>query len=97
MLERFFSIDYADQRDTDALTDADRSFYDRILAEDIRNPDATSALYQLSSYLYRYYGKKVIILLDEYDTPMQEAYLGRMWTVRKERTGKILVRRIYLW
>ena len=30
--------------------------------------DATMALYQLSDYLYRYYGKKVIILLDEYDT-----------------------------
>ena len=27
----------------------------------------------------RYYGKKVIILLDEYDTPMQEAYMGGYW------------------
>ena len=27
----------------------------------------------------RYYGKKVIILLDEYDTPMQEAYVGGDW------------------
>lgn len=36
---------------------------------------ATSALYKLSDFLYRYYGKKVIILLDEYDTPMQEAYV----------------------
>ncbi len=40
---------------------------------------ATSALYQLSDYLYRYYGKKAIILLDEYDTPMQEAYVGGYW------------------
>ncbi len=30
----------------------------------------------LPNYLMRYYGKKVIILLDEYDTPMQEAYVG---------------------
>ena len=29
----------------------------------------------MSDYLHRYYGKKVIILLDEYDTPMQEAYV----------------------
>ena len=36
---------------------------------------ATSVIYKLSDYLYRYYGKKVIILLDEYDTPMQEAYV----------------------
>ena len=41
--------------------------------------DATLALYQLSDYLYRYYGKKVIILLDEYDTPMQEAYVDGYW------------------
>lgn len=40
---------------------------------------ATSAIYQLSDYLYRYYKKKVIILLDEYDTPMQEAYLNGYW------------------
>ncbi len=38
------------------------------------NSDATLAIYQLSDFLYRYYGKRVIILLDEYDTPMQEAY-----------------------
>lgn len=29
--------------------------------------------------MYRYYGKKVIILLDEYDTPMQEAYVDGFW------------------
>ncbi len=40
---------------------------------------AVLALNQLCSYLERYYGKKVIILLDEYDTPMQEAYLGGYW------------------
>ena len=40
---------------------------------------ASDALKQLSEYLYRYYGKKVIILLDEYDTPLQEAYVGGYW------------------
>ena len=61
------------------LTDADRAYYDRMLAEDIRETDATSSLYQLSDFLYRYYGKKVIILLDEYDTPMQEAFVDGYW------------------
>ena len=46
---------------------------------EMRDSDATLALYQLSDYLYRYYGKKVIILLDEYDTPMQEAYVDGFW------------------
>ena len=40
---------------------------------------ATLAVYKLSDFLFRYYGKKVIILLDEYDTPMQEAYVDGYW------------------
>lgn len=40
---------------------------------------ATLALHKLCKYLYDYYGKKVIILLDEYDTPMQEAYVHGFW------------------
>ncbi len=40
---------------------------------------ATRALHKLSDFLSRYYGKKVIILLDEYDTPMQEAYVQGYW------------------
>ena len=72
-------IKYSFVRDSDALTDADRLFYDRILSQEMRDSDATSALHQLSDYLKRYYGKKVIILLDEYDTPMQEAYVHGFW------------------
>lgn len=66
-------------KESKVLTDTDRAFFDRILSVDIRDTDATLALYQLSDYLYRYYGKKVIILLDEYDTPMQEAYINGFW------------------
>lgn len=40
---------------------------------------ATQALHEMCDYLYRYYGKKVVILLDEYDTPMQEAYVNDFW------------------
>ena len=46
---------------------------------DMDDVDATLAIHQLSHYLSRYYGKKVIILLDEYDTPMQEAYVNGYW------------------
>lgn len=41
--------------------------------------DATLSLYHMSRFLYEYYGKKVIILLDEYDTPMQEAFVDGYW------------------
>ena len=40
---------------------------------------AAMSLNMLSRLLMRHYGKKVIILLDEYDTPMQEAYVNGYW------------------
>ena len=67
-------------RESDILIDADKKYFEKILLdEDVRDADITVALHQLSCYLYRYYGKKVIILLDEYDTPMQEAYVRGFW------------------
>lgn len=40
---------------------------------------AADAVRTLADFLQRYYDKKVIILLDEYDTPMQEAWLSNYW------------------
>lgn len=40
---------------------------------------AQDSLRNLSVWMERYYGKKVIILLDEYDTPMQETYVQGYW------------------
>ncbi len=40
---------------------------------------ASLSLNRLCSYLSRYYGKKVLIFLDEYDTPLQEAYIHGYW------------------
>ena len=64
--------------DSGVLYESDIRYFKRV-SEDMDDSDATLALYQLSDYLYRYYGKKVIILLDEYDTPMQEAYVDGYW------------------
>ncbi|MGF0018548.1 AAA family ATPase [Sporofaciens sp. SGI.106] len=73
-------VKYSFLKESNVLADADRAFFDRMLSPvDMRDTDATLALYQLSDYLCRYYGKKVIILLDEYDTPMQEAYVHGYW------------------
>lgn len=71
-------IKFSFLRDSDALTGTDKVFFDKVLT-DMSDDEATLALHQLSNYLYRYYGKKVIILLDEYDTPMQEAYVDGYW------------------
>ncbi len=40
---------------------------------------AQDSLKVLASHLSSYYGKNTIILLDEYDTPMQEAYIHGYW------------------
>ena len=60
------------------LGEKEIEYYNRI-SSDMSESDATLALYQMSDFLSRYYDKKVIILLDEYDTPMQEAYLHGYW------------------
>ncbi|MDD6306227.1 MAG: AAA family ATPase [Clostridiales bacterium] len=64
--------------DSNLLTDADKTFFQSVCA-DMPEVVATMAIHKLSDFLYRYYGKKVIILLDEYDTPMQEAYVNGFW------------------
>ena len=69
---------YSFLQKSDVLTDIDKDFFSRI-SLDMKETDATSALHNLSDYLHRYYKQKVIILLDEYDTPMQEAYVNGFW------------------
>lgn len=63
---------------TDLLTEEEKKYFLSV------NPDmpevvASLALYKMSDFLTRYYQKKVIILLDEYDTPMQESYVDGYW------------------
>ncbi len=69
---------YAFLRESNYLSEAEKDYFDRMRAG-MSEEDAPLALYQLSDFLYRYYGKKVIILLDEYDTPMEEAYVYGYW------------------
>ena len=60
------------------LTDSEKEFY-KSVRMDMPEVVASIAINKLSDFLYRYYGKKVIILLDEYATPMQEAYVKGFW------------------
>ena len=62
----------------DTLSEKEREAYEKMDAS-VSDAEAIDALNNISRYLCRYYGKKVIILLDEYDTPMQEAYLNGYW------------------
>ena len=60
------------------FSETDRSFFEKVRAD---MPDYVSAisLKKLCDWLYSYYGKKVLIFLDEYDTPLQEAYIHGFW------------------
>ena len=49
------------------------------ISVNMEDNEAAFTLKALSGYLSRYYGKKALILLDEYDTPMQEAYVNGYW------------------
>ncbi len=51
----------------------------REISADMEDSAVSFSLKMLSCYLSRYYGKKVVVLLDEYDTPMQEAYVNGFW------------------
>ncbi len=62
----------------DCLNTDEKEQYQKISAE-MENYLAAGSLRALSNYLMRYYKKKVIILLDEYDTPLQEAYVYGYW------------------
>ena len=64
--------------ESDKLNEKEKAFYQEVTAH-MENYAAIDSLNALSGYLMKYYGKKVILLLDEYDTPMQEAYVGGYW------------------
>ena len=60
------------------LSENEKNSFARI-SDQMDDIDAATAVQKLCGYLCRYYGKKVILLLDEYDTPVQEAYLNGYW------------------
>lgn len=64
--------------DGDALNSQEKKYFDYIDAE-MTDEVAALTLHRLSICMSRYYGKNVLILLDEYDTPLQEAYVGGYW------------------
>jgi len=68
-LEHYFLLD------SDKLVTPEKE----LIQKNIEQADAVMALNQLSRYLFKHYEKKVIILLDEYDTPLQEAYIHGYW------------------
>ena len=73
--------------ESDVITDGEKNLFkafdeytnDSSSDKEIANEVVFRSIKVLSDCLYRYYNQKVIILLDEYDTPMQEAYIHGYW------------------
>ena len=65
----------------EALNESEKLAYRRLLTEMINMDDITAcdSLNHLCKYLTHVCGKKPVILLDEYDTPMQESYVYGYW------------------
>ena len=65
-------------KDSGKLAPQEVAYFDRVF-ETMAETDAVISLNKLCDFMQRYYGKSPIVLLDEYDTPMQEAYLNGYW------------------
>lgn len=63
---------------TDCLSDNEKAYYKNIKIG-MPGSIAVGAVHQMACFLQRYYNERVIIILDEYDTPMQEAWLSGCW------------------
>ena len=61
-------------KNSDKLAEYERKYFSKILEGKANEVDLTSSLENLSKMLCKYYGKAPIIIIDEYDTPIQEGY-----------------------
>ena len=67
---------YSDKRYLlEILNDDEKDLYNSFLYENANKDRYQKAVYTLTEMLCKYYGKKTIILIDEYDVPIQQGYL----------------------
>ena len=64
----------------DSLNEFKRKKFFRYCSEEATEAELQSALEFLTSCLYAYHNKRVIVLLDEYDAPLNNAYLKGYYT-----------------
>ncbi len=62
----------------DLLSQNEKEYYSTVKAG-MRTAIASDAVHSMAGFMKRYYNKEVIVLLDEYDTPMQEAWISGYW------------------
>ena len=57
---------------SDALTDEDKAYFAKMLTGTDENIE--DSIRKLSQLLYKHHGKKAVIIIDEYDVPLDKAY-----------------------
>lgn len=62
----------------DCLSENEKTYY-RSIRPGIRAEVAAGAIHSMAGFMKRYHNKEVIIILDEYDTPMQESWISGYW------------------
>lgn len=60
--------------DSDRLAEYEKTYFAKIINGEASEVDLTVSLAKLSRMLTKHYGKAPIIIIDEYDTPIQEGY-----------------------
>lgn len=60
--------------DSDRLAEYEKTYFAKIINGEASEVDLTVSLAKLSQMLTKHYGKAPIIIIDEYDTPIQEGY-----------------------
>ena len=61
--------------DSDKLTEFDKEDFKNIILKKANIAEISGAISALMGYINKYYGKKVMLFIDEYDVPIQEGYL----------------------
>ena len=70
--------------DSDKLNAGEKEKINRIINEKAEKPDYEDSVKKLSGYLFKHYNEKVIILIDEYDIPIQQGYLHNFYDTSVE-------------
>lgn len=76
ILDLYAKFDFL--RQSDSLNEKEKLYFDYVTPQ-MSDTVAAMSLHRLALCLNRCYGKKTLILLDEYDTPLQEAYVNGYW------------------
>lgn len=63
-----------DRMSGDKLSEKQKEQMKSLMSDNMKDTELMTALWILSSILKEYYGKKVIILIDEYDVPLDKAF-----------------------